>query len=90
MGGRVLVLHMDALAQVETGVERLLARLEKLKTENESLVAEISGLKRENGELVAANRELKNIHLRDNALRMEALRRVEALLRKIQDYGVVD
>ena len=84
----MIFLLMDALAQVETGVERLLARLETLKAENESLATEISGLKRENGELAAANRELKNLHLREDALRMEALRRVEALLRKIQDYGV--
>lgn len=81
---------MDVLAQVEKRVEQLLARLDALQTERESLIREVSGLKRENGELIAANRELKNIHLRDDALRMEALRRVEALLRKLQDSNVVE
>ncbi len=81
---------MDVLAQVEMRVEQLLARLATLQAENASLVTEISDLKRNNGELAAANRELKNIHLRDEALRMEALRRVEALVRRIQEYGSVD
>lgn len=81
---------MDVLAQVEMRVDQLLARLVELQAENRSLVSEILGLKRENGELAAANRQLKDIHLRDDALRLEALRRVEALLRRIREYGLMD
>lgn len=78
---------MDALDRLELEVNRLLARLDELKAEASALREELSGLKQENIELAAANRALKDAQLRADALRMEALRRLEALLRRIREYG---
>lgn len=81
---------MDVLAHLESRVEQLLARLEKLKSDLAVMEAELFGLKQENAELAVANRDLKEAQLRSDALRLEALRRLETLLRRIRDYGIVE
>lgn len=81
---------MDVLAHLESRVEQLLARLEKLKSDLSAAEAELSGLKQENAELAVANRDLKDAQLRSDAIRLEALRRLETLLRRIREYGIVE
>lgn len=80
---------MDVVERLEIGIRALLERHELLREENRRLADGISVLTREKQMLEKENRDLHESLARQEILRIEALRRLDGLLRKIQDYEKV-
>ncbi|MBD5553599.1 MAG: DNA replication initiation control protein YabA [Desulfovibrio sp.] len=78
---------MDELSQLEQRIEQLLARLEQQASEISRLEASLADLKRENADLVSDNHKLKESLSRREAAQQQALRRIEALMGRIQGVG---
>lgn len=78
---------MDELSQLEQRIEQLLARLEQQASEISRLEASLADLKRENADLVSDNHKLRESLLRREATQQQALRRIEALMGRIQGAG---
>ena len=77
---------MDALEQLEFGVERLLALKTQLINDIEVLKAEVESLKVQNSELANENNCLKSEAEKNRLLRNEAVDRLRTLLRQIRIY----
>lgn len=78
---------MDALSQLESRVDQLIARLEILRAENTRLGEELTQAAQENIHLATQNRALRRSLDQEIALRQAALGRLQALLEKIRAYG---
>ena len=81
---------MELLEQLESQVEALLARLDRLKAENAKINAEYAALAAENEALDMDNQKLREALETDEKLRTEALNRIDALLRRIQEHDSVE
>lgn len=81
---------MEVLERLEIGIRALLKRHELLREENRRLADGISVLTQEKKILERENRDLHESLARQEILRIEALRRIDVLLRKIQDYEKVE
>lgn len=80
---------MDVFGQLESRVEQLLERLDALNKENASLRAALACERDKNDNLARDNNSLRESLRKAEAKRVQALGRMEALLRKIQDYNSV-
>ena len=81
---------MELLEQLESQVEALLARLDRLKAENAKINAEYAALAAENEALDMDNQKLREALENEETLRTEALNRIDALLRRIQEHDSVE
>lgn len=81
---------METLEQLEISVDKLLARYKALQAENADLRSELGGLVEEKNALADENHKLKAAAAIQEATRAEALRRIEGLLQKIQDFDSVE
>ena len=81
---------MEALEQLEYAVRGMIDRLNGLKGENERLSEEIALLSREKNLLETENMTLNKSLEEQKALRLEALDRIDGLLRKLQNYEKVN
>lgn len=81
---------MEAADKLEIGIRKLLAQYDFLKEEKIRLENEISVLKKENNILEKENKDLHLSLAQQEVLRLEALRRIDGLLRKIEDYDKVE
>lgn len=80
---------MEVLEQLETCVDGLLERLDFLKRENTRLQNGLDELVREKAELEEKNHSLHAMLAQEESARAEALGRIDALLRKIQEHDSV-
>lgn len=78
---------MDVLGKLESRIEQLLAHLSSLKEENSRCREELATLRRENINLTRENGVLRESIARQDALRLEAHRRLHKVLLSIRDYG---
>lgn len=81
---------MELLEQLEARVAELLARLDRLRAENAHLRAELSAQGVESSGLEEENQRLHDSLAREEGRRAEALQRIDALLRKIQEHDSVE
>ncbi len=81
---------MELLEQLESQVEALLARLDRLKVENAKISAEYAAFAAENEALDMNNQKLREALENEEKLRTEALNRIDALLRRIQEHDSVE
>lgn len=81
---------MEALEQLEYAVREMIARLNGLKGENVRLSEAISLLSREKDLLETENRALNKSLDEQKVLRLEAVERIDGLLRKLQNYEKVN
>lgn len=81
---------MELLEQLEARVTELLARLDRLKAENAHLRAELSALGMEKSGLEEENQRLHDALAREEGHRAEALQRIDALLRRVQEHDSVE
>ena len=81
---------MELLEQLEARVVELLARLDRQRAENAHLRAELSARGVESSGLEEENRRLHDSLAREEGRRAEALQRIDALLRKIQEHDSVE
>lgn len=80
---------MELLGRLEAQVDWLLQELNHLRAENARSRAELSALQAELAELGDAKTKLQDLLAREEALRTEALKRIDALLRRIQEHDSV-
>lgn len=78
---------MDVLGKLESRIVQLLAHLSSLREENSRFREELAALRRENINLTRENGVLRESVARQDALRLEAHRRLQKVLGRIQDYG---
>ena len=81
---------MELLEQLESQVVALLARLDRLKAENAKINAESAAVAAENEALDKENQKLREALENEEKLRTEALNRIDALLRRIQEHDSVE
>ena len=81
---------MELLEQLESQVEALLARLDRLKAENAKISAESADVAARNDALDEENQKLREALENEETLRTEALNRIDALLRRIQEHDSVE
>ena len=81
---------MELLEQLESQVEALLARLDRLKAENAKISAESAAMAAQNEALDMENQKLREALENEEKLRTEALNRIDALLRRIQEHDSVE
>lgn len=90
VGGRCYLQIMELLEQLESHVTALLAKLDRLKAENTRLRAESSAIVAEKAVLEEENHKLHESFAKEEALRTEALKRIDALLRRIQEHDSIE
>lgn len=81
---------MEVVGKLEISIQNLLAQNEFLKNEKIRLENKISVLTTEKNILEKENKNLHESLVQQEILRIDALRRIDGLLRKIQDYDKVD
>ena len=81
---------MELLEQLESQVEALLARLDRLKAENANIISESADVAARNDALDEENQQLREALENEEKLRTEALNRIDALLRRIQEHDSVE
>ncbi|MDO5483939.1 MAG: cell division protein ZapB [Desulfovibrionaceae bacterium] len=81
---------MELLERLEAQVDRLLQQMDSLRAENARICEELAALKAEKAELEAARQKLQDLLTREETRRVEALKRLDALLRRIQEYDSVE
>lgn len=81
---------MELLEQLEAQVAELLARLDRLRAENTRLHAEASAIVAEKAVLEEENRKLHDSLAQEENLRVEALKRIDTLLHRIQEHDSVE
>ena len=81
---------MDVLGRLESQVAALLAELRRLKEGYAYLDAQIFALQEEKTALVAENRRLTLDLEKEGQLRAEARRRIDALLRKVEEHDSIE
>lgn len=88
--GRCYLKTMELLEQLETHVTALLAKLDRLKAENTRFRAESSAAVAEKAVLEEENRKLHESLAKEETLRTEALKRIDVLLRRIQEHDSIE
>ena len=81
---------MELLEQLEARVEALLAELDRLREENNRLRGELEGVTGHRNSLEEENRGLREALEQGESLRNEALRRIDALLHRIEEHGGIE
>ena len=81
---------MELLEKLETQVAALLARLDRLRAENERISAESAVLGEEKAALEDENHRLREALENEEQLRAHALKRIDAVLRNIQEHDSVE
>ena len=81
---------MELLGQLETQVAALLARLDRLKAENARISAESAAMGAERAALEDENHRLREALENEEQLRAHALKRIDAVLRNIQEHDSVE
>lgn len=81
---------MELLEKLETQVAALLARLDRLRAENERVSAESAALGEEKAALEDENHRLREALENEEQLRAQALKRIDAVLRNIQEHDSVE
>ncbi|MBE6441424.1 MAG: cell division protein ZapB [Desulfovibrio sp.] len=81
---------MELLEQLESRVESLLTGLGRLRAENARISAEAAAVAAEKASLEEENRRLRETLENEETLRAEARKRIDALLRKIQEHDSVE
>ena len=81
---------MELLGQLETQVAALLARLDRLKSENTRISAESAAMGAEKTALEEENHRLREALENEEQLRTQALTRIDAVLRNIQEHDSVE
>ncbi len=81
---------MEFLDQLETRVVDLLTRFDRMKNERNRLRAEVEALTARIAGLEERNRNLDAALAREENRRCEALKHIDALLHKIQEYDSVE
>ena len=81
---------MEFLDQLETRLVDLLTRFERMKNERDRLRAEVEALTARIAGLEERNRNLDAALVREENRRGEALKHIDALLHKIQEYDSVE
>ena len=81
---------MELLEQLESRVTELLDKLDRLGAENVPLRAEYPAVVAEKAVLEEENRKLRDALTQEEHLRVEALKRIDALLRRIQEHDSVE
>lgn len=81
---------MELLEKLETQVAALLARLDRLRAENERISAESAILGEEKAALEDENHRLREALENEEQLRAHALKRIDAVLRNIQEHDSVE
>ena len=81
---------MELLGQLETQVAALLARLDSLKAENARISAESAAMGAEKTALEEENHRLREALENEEQLRAQALKRIDAVLRNIQEHDSVE
>ena len=67
-----------------------MARLDRLKAENAKISAESAAMAAQNEALDMENQKLREALENEETLRTEALNRIDALLRRIQEHDSVE
>lgn len=80
---------MELLGRLEAQVDWLLQELGRLRAENARSRAALSALQAELAELGDAKMKLQDLLAREEAIRIDALKRIDALLRRIQEHDSV-
>lgn len=81
---------MELLEKLETQVAALLARLDRLRAENERVSAESAALGEKKAALEDENHRLREALENEEQLRAQALKRIDAVLRNIQEHDSVE
>ncbi len=81
---------MEFLDQLETRLVDLLTRFDRMKNERDRLRAEVEALTARIAGLEERNRNLDAALVREENRRGEALKHIDALLHKIQEYDSVE
>ena len=81
---------MEFLDQLETRLVDLLSRFDRVKNERNRLRAEVEALTARIAGLEERNRNLDAALVREENRRGEALKHIDALLHKIQEYDSVE
>lgn len=81
---------MELLEQLESHVTALLAKIDRLKAENMRIRAESAAMGTEKTALEEENRRLHEALGKEENLRGEALKRIDALLRRIQEHDSIE
>ncbi|MDR3362982.1 MAG: cell division protein ZapB [Desulfovibrio sp.] len=81
---------MKNLEQLELHISAFLEKFDRIKAESERIRAESSAANAEKSELVEENRKLRASLTQEENLRNEALKRIDALLRKVQEHDSVE
>ena len=81
---------MEFLDQLETRLVDLLTRFDRMKNERNRLRAEVEALTARIAGLEERNRNLDAALAREENRRGEALKHIDALLHKIQEYDSVE
>ena len=80
---------MELLEQLEARIGDILALQDRLKNENTRLREEIEADVAAKASLEGENRKLRDALAQEEAMRNEAVKRIDALLRKIQEHDSV-
>lgn len=80
---------MELLEQLEARIGDILASQDRLKNENTRLREEIEAAVAAKTSLEGENRKLRDALAQEEAMRNEAMKRIDALLRKIQEHDSV-
>lgn len=81
---------MESLERLETCIDELLAKFDLLQAENARLQEELASMDRNRALLEEENRNLHGALSHAEGQRLEALKRIDLLLRKIQDHDRVE
>ena len=81
---------MELLEQLESRVTELLDRLDRLGAENVRLRDDSCAIVAEKAVLEEENHKLRDALTQEEHLRVEALKRIDALLRRIQEHDSVE
>lgn len=87
---RVVEDSMDILPQLETEVLALCARMKELRTSERKARELEAEAARECSALKEENRAIRQALEREQGLRQEAVARIDAIVRKIQEHAVVE
>ncbi|MDR2054422.1 MAG: cell division protein ZapB [Desulfovibrio sp.] len=81
---------MEALEKLEQRIPELLAGIDRLKAENVRIRSEAAAAAAKTTELEEENRRLRTSLGQEESTRAEALKRLDALLRKIEEHENIE
>lgn len=79
--------HMEILSQLESGIDRVLGRINYLESEKSRLEEELAQLRRDMDALAEQNRNMQERLTESENIRNEAHQRLEALVHKLSEFS---